>query len=292
MLKKNYKDGEQLDVAGLNKIIVLIDRSESELSEIGLNEWRPNLDGPPHKHGNKDQVFYITSGVGKVKLGNLEYDVTQGCCIYVPAGLVHQTITTGDDPLCYMLFNIFNSPDSKEGHGTFAEHIEKVKQIRKQQADSGNSDIDDNETNVIDIRSPKFFKTVYEGKEYDFGSNFTILLLDREETNGFEFMTVTWPSNNKGTMVAHSEKEQTFFVLKGTGAITIGDETEKVKAGDVIFVPRNSAHTTESFDEDLIYLCLNCHVGVTKDSSFDEMYKRVAPGRIKRWENGAVEVGE
>ena len=126
MLHKYYKDGQQLDVAGLNKITVLIDRSESELSEIGFNEWRPRLDGPPHKHGDKDQVFYITSGIGKVKLGDSVHAVKEGCCVYVPAGLIHQTITTGDEPLGYILFNIFNSPESKEGHGTFAEHIENL----------------------------------------------------------------------------------------------------------------------------------------------------------------------
>jgi len=292
MLHKHFTEGQELDVAGLNKIIVLIDRSETELTEIGLNEWRPKLDGPPHKHGDKDQVFYITSGVGKVKLGDQEFDVKKGCCTYVPAGLVHQTITTGDEPLCYMLFNIFDNPDSKEGHGTFAEHIEKVKQIRKQQADSGSSNITDNESQVANIRPSKFFETVYEGKQYNFGSNSTVLLLDRQETNGFEFVLVNWPAHNRGAMVAHSEKEQTFFILKGSGTVTIGDETEAVKPGDIVFVPRNRPHTTESFDEDLTYLCLNCHAVQPKDESFDAMYNRVAPQRMERWKSGNQDVGE
>lgn len=292
MLHKHFKDGQELDVAGLNKIIVLIDRSETELTEVGLNEWRPHLDGPPHKHGDKDQVFYITSGIGKVKLGNKEYNVGEGSCAYVPAGLVHQTITTSDKPLCYMLFNVFDSPDSKEGHSTFAEHIEKVKQIRKQQADSGSSDISDKESIVENVKPAKFFENVYTGKEYDFKSNSAILLLDRQETNGFELVTVKWPPHNKGALVAHSEKEQTFFVLKGSGAVTIADETEPVKPGNVVFVPRNTPHTTESFDEELSYLCLNSHAIQPKDASFEEMYNRVAPQRMKRWQAGNDEVGE
>ena len=64
MLHRYYKDGQKLDVAGLNQITVLIDRSETELTEVGLNEWRPKLDGPPHKHDEKDQIFYISSGEG------------------------------------------------------------------------------------------------------------------------------------------------------------------------------------------------------------------------------------
>ena len=54
MIHRYYKEGQKLDVAGLNEITVLLDRSETELTEIGWNCWRPNLDGPPHKHNDKD----------------------------------------------------------------------------------------------------------------------------------------------------------------------------------------------------------------------------------------------
>ncbi len=290
MIKRYYKEGEKLDVAGLNEVTVLIDRSETELSEIGHNCWRPNLDGPPHKHNDKDQVFYITSGVGKVKLGNTDYQVKEGDLAYVPAGLVHQTITTSDEPLCYMLFNIFNNKD-KEGHLSFKDHIEKVKQIRKQQAETGKYEVD-GETELTEIKASKFINDIYSGKRYEFGSNYTILLLDRNETNKLELTIVAWPATNKGAMVAHKEKEQTFFVLKGSGKVTIGEETEDVNPGDTVFVPRNIPHTTEAGEEELVYLCLNGLVNPESDPSFDEMYKRVAAGRIERWKSGSTEVGE
>ena len=70
MINRYYKDGQKLDVAGLNEITVLLDRSETELSEVGWNCWRPKLDGPPHKHNDKDQIFYITDGIGQIKLGD------------------------------------------------------------------------------------------------------------------------------------------------------------------------------------------------------------------------------
>lgn len=285
-----YKEGQKLDVAGLNEITVLIDRSETELTEIGWNSWRPNLDGPPHKHNDKDQIFYITDGKGEVKLGDETFSVQPGNLAYVPAGLVHQTITNGDELLSYMLFNIFNNPD-KEGHTTFADHIEKVKQIRKKQAETGNYK-EDEEISLESIKEFNFFEDIYQGKKYEFGSNSTILLLDRNETNRCELTVVSWPAGNKGAMVAHKEKEQTFFVLKGKGWITIGEETEKVKPGDVIFVPRNTPHTTEAAEEELTYLCMNSLVLPENDKSFDEMYNRVAPARIERWKSGSDEVGE
>lgn len=291
MIHRFYKEGEILDVAGLNKITVLIDRSETELTEIGWNCWRAGLDGPPHKHDDKDQIFYITDGKGEVVLGDDRVDVQPGNAVYVPAGLVHQTVVKGSDTLCYILYNIFQKPE-KEGHATFADHIEKVKQIRKQQAESGKA-VGEGEAMVSKpTKGSKLIESVFDGKVYDFGSNTTILLLDRNETNRFEFVVVQWPPHNKGAMVAHKEKEQTFFILKGGGSVTVGEETKRVKPGDLVFVPRNTPHTTESFDETLSYLCLNSSPVEMGDASFDAMYNRITPGRIARWKSGSQEVGE
>ncbi|VAX29478.1 hypothetical protein MNBD_IGNAVI01-2274, partial [hydrothermal vent metagenome] len=199
--------------------------------------------------------------------------------------------TTSEEPFVYLLLNIFNNPD-KEGHASFKDHIEKVKMIRKQQAESGETG-DDSEGDIkVEKKDVKFFETVLQGKTYEFGSNSTILLLDRNEVNNFELVVVKWSPHNRGAMVAHSEKEQSFFILKGTGEITIGNETEKVIPGNLVFVPRNVPHTTESFDEELIYLCLNSYPVKPEDESFDAMYKRIAPQRIKRWESGSAEIGE
>lgn len=290
MINRYYNKGQKLDVAGLNEITVLIDRSETELSEIGWNSWRPKLDGPPHKHNDKDQVFYVTDGVGKVKLGNDIYDVKPGDLAYVPAGLVHQTITTTEVPLSYMLFNVFNG-DSKEGHASFADHIEKVKMIRKKQAESGNYNVIEEET-LIDVKPAKFIHDIYSGKRYEFGSNSTILLLDRKETNRCELTVVIWPSNSRGAMVAHKEKEQTFFVLNGEGKVTVGEETSGIKPGSVVFIPRNLPHTTETGNDELTYLCMNGLVDAESYKSFDEMYNAVAGRRIERWKAGSSEVGD
>lgn len=74
--------------------------------------------------------------------------------------------------------------------------------------------------------------------------------------------------------------------------VDIGDETKEIKTGDVVFVPRNLPHTTESFDEELVYLCVNGLVFPESDPSFDAMYSRVAANRMERWKAGSDEVGE
>ncbi len=291
MLHRYFENGEKLDVAGLNQITVLIDRTETERTEVAINEWPVDMEGPPHLHAEKDQIFYIMSGKGKVMLGREEHIATPGNLFYVPAGLLHRTITTGKEPLRYLFFNIFLD-DNKEGHASFADHIKKVKEIRKKQAETGKYDVSGADIDIQNMKKGCFFNTVYEGSVYDFGSNDTTLLLDRTETNGSEFVVVKWPACSKGALVAHQEKEQTFFILSGEGWVTIGNEKESVKPGEILFVPRNIPHTTEAGKDELIYLCLNSIVTETKDESFELMYRRIAPERFRRWKAQDDTVGE
>jgi mannose-6-phosphate isomerase-like protein (cupin superfamily) len=277
MILKRYDQGEVLDVARLNEITVLIDRSCTARAELGLNTWAPGQDGPPHQHEAKEQIFFVIGGSGTVRVGDETFSVQPRDIVYVPAGVVHQTIAAGPGPLQYLLFNAFLNED-KEGHATFAEHIAAVKHIRRAQATA---------------RRGKHIRDIFGVKMYEFGSNTTHLLLDRAETERCEVTVVSWPAGNRGAMVSHSEKEQTFFVLEGSGEVTVDGETRPVTVGDVVFVPWKAPHTTEAgADGPLIYLCLNSIVTEEREATFQAMYDRVAAGRIARWKSGDTSVGE
>lgn len=253
MINRLYTEGQKLDVAGLNEITVLIDRSETELTEVGWNCWTPNQDGPPHKHNDKSQIFYVTNGVGKIHLGKDVFDAKPGSLAYVPAGLVHQTITTTDERLCYILFNVFLNPQ-KEGHLTFADHIEKVKQIRKQQALSGKVEVDNEETN-FEIRPAKFIEDINSySKEENAGS--PIMLVD-ETDNRLHLKLVT---HSPGAIVNSDNlknTEQTIFVLNGNASITIENETEEIKPGNILFIPSNLEYQMKVSNDEMMYLCLS-----------------------------------
>ncbi len=288
MIKRHYKEGEQLDVAGLNKITVLLDRSESEFTEIGHNVWTSDLLGPPHRHPDKDQIFYVTEGRGQVWFEDTAHVALPGSLFYVPANALHQTTTDEHSTLSYLLLNIFTQRQGN-GSASFAEHIEKVKLTRKQQAESQDSGIDDAEKPNF---SPRYFPNLDFGKTYEFGSNRARLLLDRIETNKCELLEIGWPPHSRGAVVSHPEKEQSFFILEGRGEIMIGDARTAVKPGDLIYIPRNTPHTTITGDEPLTYLCLNSLVDDPTDASFVGHYERISEARSARWKAGSAEVGE
>ena len=269
MICTYFKEGQKLNVADLNEITVLIDRSKTELTEVAFNEWRAELTGPPHQHSQKEQMFFIVCGEGPITIGDETFEAKPDVLFYVPTGVPHQTIVTTDEPLGYILFNAFSNSD-KEGHATFADHIAEVKATRRKQADTQKADVAG--TEAASDKKGKCFSDIYSGKRYDFDSSSAVLLLDRAESERCETTVVSCPAGNKGLAASHKDREHTLYVLSGTGSVTIGDETEPVKQGTVVFVPRNTAHSVEAGKEQLTYLCLSTVVDQDKYSSFEEMY--------------------
>ena len=61
-----------------------------------------------------------------------------------------------------------------------------------------------------------------------------------------------------GGMPRHTNKvEHEQYVLRGAATITIGDETHRVTAGDVVFIPAGAAHSYENTgDSTFEFLCI------------------------------------
>ena len=59
---------------------------------------------------------------------------------------------------------------------------------------------------------------------------------------------------------AHLANDEALLIVSGSGALTIGDETAPVTAGDFIMLPRGEEHAhvlVNDGDEALIYLCMS-----------------------------------
>jgi len=257
MICRYYEEGEKLNVADLNLITVLIDRSETELTEVALNEWRTGLNGPPHRHGVKEQIFFVVSGSGEITLGKETFAGKPHDMFYVPSGVTHQTNSTGEVPLQYLLFNAFSNSD-KEGHATFAEHIAKVKDTRRKQADTQQADVTEVEGEA-QSKKGKYVGGVSAGERSDFDWGSRTVLLDRSEAERCE-ATVLSVSPGKELTQTHQDQEQTLFVLSGQGRVTINNEMEAIKEGNVVFVPRSAKESVQAGPEGLTYLCLGTTV--------------------------------
>lgn len=255
MICRHYTSGEKLDVANLNELIVLIDRGETALTEVALNMWRAGLVGPPHAHEAKEQIFYITSGSGFVVVGEARYEVGSGSLVYVPAGVVHQTIAGPGAALDYLLINAFLD-ERKEGHASYAEHVGIMKGIRKKQAELGRADVEGATSRTLTNGTGKHI-TVPVGDSRQNGRG---ILLKRSETSRSEVELLSQRPNERAEQVANAEKERTLFILGGSAQLSVCGETEKVRVGDVVFVPANVPFQSEANAQGVSYLSFNTWV--------------------------------
>jgi mannose-6-phosphate isomerase-like protein (cupin superfamily) len=241
LIFRHDSEGPRLNVPNLNEIRVLIDRGETRFTEIGLNTWRTGLTGPPHNHEAKEQIFYITSGTGRIVVGSERFSVEPGDTVYVPPSVVHQTIVGPDGPLTYILFNAFLN-DGKEGHASFEEHVKALGQTRLQQAAMGTANVDGS----TDFRSSSKTGLHISGKRSMRGlsprSNETVNLLDNGVTKRSAAQIANLSAAATEEISPDHASEQTLYILSGSAQVQ-ADDLIQVSQGHVVFIPANNEAT-------------------------------------------------
>lgn len=278
MIAKNYKDGELFSYNISEKEILLIDRSETTLTEVSTYILGSRSCGEERYHDKRELILYVVSGEATIKIDGKAELLIKNDMFYIPANSLFQFVNETDEFFEVLIFSVFLS-DDKEGFFTFYEYFKNRMGLKVGFVAGQNEYI------------PKLARDYNKFKRYDFGSNDTYLMIDRSEAASSETTVVSWPPKAKGAMVSHSEKEQTFFVIKGTGWVTVDFETKQVRPGDVVRIPFKAPHTTEAGENELTYFCMNTIVTEETERTFDEMYNRVIEGRLKRWRSGDSSVG-
>ena len=85
-------------------------------------------------------------------------------------------------------------------------------------------------------------------------------LMDRT-TSGIERCSLAEEVLPVGAKVGrhhHKETEEVYYILQGTGRMTVGEETRDVGPGDAVFIPRHHAHTLENTGQEPMTILLVC----------------------------------
>ncbi len=80
------------------------------------------------KHEENDQILTFVSGTGEATVSGQTRKVTQGDLVVVPAGLTHNFVNTGPNPL--VLYTVYGPPEHAEG----AVHKTKQEADRMEEA--------------------------------------------------------------------------------------------------------------------------------------------------------------
>ncbi len=84
---------------------------------------------------------------------------------------------------------------------------------------------------------------VQQGFYIAHGGGIATMLLDSRELKGMLFFA--WAMLKPGkTLEAHTDPyEEVYYLLHGEGTMTVGDEQQKVSAGDAIWLPHGIPHS-------------------------------------------------
>jgi mannose-6-phosphate isomerase-like protein (cupin superfamily) len=104
-----------MDVQNLNRVASFTTKDGSEIRELlahrnscirnqSLAEARlpPGASTTLHYHPRAEEIYYIVSGQGLMRLDHQTQTVGPGDAIAIPPGRVHQITNTGSEPLTFL----------------------------------------------------------------------------------------------------------------------------------------------------------------------------------------------
>jgi mannose-6-phosphate isomerase-like protein (cupin superfamily) len=88
---------------------LVVDRADSETSEVFVVVLEPGEAPPLHKHDDTEQVFYILEGEGVLRIGSekQEHAVRPADVIRIPPTVLHSIQCTSKQPLRYLAVDCF-----------------------------------------------------------------------------------------------------------------------------------------------------------------------------------------
>ncbi|MFC1633923.1 cupin domain-containing protein [Planctomycetota bacterium] len=110
--------------------------------------------------------------------------------------------------------------------------------------------------------------------QYD---GFSTRLLIGELNSGSKDISIqiTDVEPNESQFLHSHEQAQCYYILSGTGWMTVDDQTEEVKEGDAVFVPSNSTHGIKNIGNNMLtYLTTNQAFGKQREEELWPEEKR------------------
>jgi mannose-6-phosphate isomerase-like protein (cupin superfamily) len=101
-----------MQIAQLDQLESFITRDGSSIRELAGPAWTaarhqslaeatlsPGGETAEHYHPKAEELYYFTSGSGRLRLGEDEADVRAGDCVVIPPGTPHKLFNPGPEPL-------------------------------------------------------------------------------------------------------------------------------------------------------------------------------------------------
>jgi quercetin dioxygenase-like cupin family protein len=88
------------------------------------------------------------------------------------------------------------------------------------------------------------------GKGEDLLNGIVVKASPKTGTAGSILVEQTFEKGGTTSRHIHEQGDELFYVVSGQGTASLGDKTEVIEPGDVIFVPKDAVHSIQNLDND------------------------------------------
>ena len=80
-------------------ILISPENSKSKNLTLGHTILYPHCRANGHSHDDREEIYYVIKGRGKMLIGNDEFEACSGDAFYIDFGLFHSTVNTSNIPM-------------------------------------------------------------------------------------------------------------------------------------------------------------------------------------------------
>jgi mannose-6-phosphate isomerase-like protein (cupin superfamily) len=90
---------------------------------------------------------------------------------------------------------------------------------------------------------------------------------DESEIPNHSLARIVLPPGKSSSLHYHKISQETYYILQGVGLLKVGDETERVSAGQACYIPAGQVHQISNQTEhDLVFLAVCTPAWIPEDS--------------------------
>lgn len=90
----------------ITKKVMLSNKDLPHLTNFSQATFAPGQIAKAHAHQDMCEVFFVSAGVGIIRIDEEEYNLTPGVCVAVEPEETHEVINTGTEELILTYFGI------------------------------------------------------------------------------------------------------------------------------------------------------------------------------------------
>jgi len=215
--------------------------------------WSPGFRTSAHYHKKHAETFYVVSGQVEWTVGGRTQVLKAGDLVHIPAYTVHSVRVVGNEDLRTLM--VYQPGGFEEGmwlrESLTPEQLQDPR-ISRQLAIMQDVNIPDaipDAQTAVATQPVEYFSFAGRRPVYSDDGSSEVALSSRTSGGRLNVQDEVWNAGFAVEPHFHRTHAETFYVLEGRVAWTVGGETHVLSRNDAVHIPPNTVHSVKTLDD-------------------------------------------